>query len=42
MFCYLDERMFTFNQRDLDDLGRMAAVAGRRVTYRALTGNAGD
>jgi transposase-like protein len=42
MFRYLDERMFTFNQRDLDDLGRMVAimatVAGRRVTYKKLTG----
>jgi transposase-like protein len=44
MFRYLDERMFTFNQRDLDDLGRMVAVmatvAGRRVTYKKLTGKA--
>jgi transposase-like protein len=42
LFRYLDERMFTFNERDLDDLGRFLAVvstiAGRRVTYAALTG----
>ncbi len=28
MFRYLDERAFTFNQRGLDDLGRMRAVVG--------------
>jgi transposase-like protein len=42
MFRYLDERVFTFNQRDLDDYGRFASVlrrvTGRRVTYRQLTG----
>jgi transposase-like protein len=42
LFRYLDERMFTFNERDLDDLGRFLAVvstiAGRRLTYVALTG----
>ena len=42
LFRYLDERMFTFNERDLDDLGRFLAllstIAGRRVTYAALTG----
>ena len=42
LFRYLDERAFTFNKRDLSDLGRMrsvvGAVAGRRVTYRKLTG----
>ena len=36
LFRYLDERMFTFNQRDLTDLGRfekvLAAVTGRRLT----------
>jgi transposase-like protein len=39
---YLDERMFTFNERDLDDLGRfvgvVGTVAGRRLTYAGLTG----
>lgn len=42
LFRYLDERVFTFNLRDRDDLGRFAAVlaqvAGRRVTYSELTG----
>jgi transposase-like protein len=42
LFRYLDERMFTFNERDLDDLGRFLAVvgtvAGRRLTYARLTG----
>jgi len=42
LFRYLDERMFTFNERDLDDLGRFLAVvstvAGRRLTYAGLTG----
>lgn len=44
LFRYLDERMFTFNLRDLTDLGRFAAVlarvAGRRVTFAELTGKA--
>jgi transposase-like protein len=42
LFRYLDERMFTFNMRDLTDLGRftavLSAVAGRRLTYAQLTG----
>lgn len=41
---YLDERVFTFNERQRDDLGRMTAtlseVGGRRVTYKELTGHA--
>jgi transposase-like protein len=44
LFRYLDERMFTFNLRDLTDLGRFTAVlqacAGRRLTYLELTGKA--
>jgi hypothetical protein len=36
--------MFTFNERELDDLGRfekvMGAVADRRLTYARLTGHA--
>jgi transposase-like protein len=44
LFRYLDERVFTFNMRDLDDYGRFASVlcmvAGRRVTYAQLTGHA--
>jgi transposase-like protein len=39
---YLDERMFTFNERGVDDLRRFNTVvstfAGRRLTYVALTG----
>lgn len=42
LFRYLDERMFTFNMRELTDLGRfvavLSAVAGRRLTYAQLTG----
>lgn len=42
LFRYLDERVFTFNTRDLTDLGRfsltLAQVADRRLTYAALTG----
>jgi transposase-like protein len=44
LFRYLDERTFTFNMRDLTDLGRFTAVLGsiadRRLTYLDLTGNA--
>jgi len=42
LFRYLDERVFTFNTRELTDLGRFAAALGsigdRRLTYKALTG----
>lgn len=41
LFRYLDERVFTFNQRHLDDLGRfemvLSSVTGRRLTYADLT-----
>jgi hypothetical protein len=41
LFRYLDERVFTFNMRTLDDLGRfqtvLRRVAGRRLTYAELT-----
>jgi len=41
LFRYLDERMFTFNLRELDDFERFShvlrAVAGRRLTYAQLT-----
>jgi transposase-like protein len=41
LFRYLDERVFTFNKRDLSDFGRFALVlsqaAGRRLTYEELT-----
>ena len=44
LFRYLDERVFTFNQRDLNDFGRfvtvLGRVSGRRLTYAALTGKA--
>jgi transposase-like protein len=43
LFRYLDECVFTYNQRGLDDLGRfrllLSAVAGRRLTYAELTGS---
>jgi transposase-like protein len=42
LFRYLDERVFTYNLRDLDDYGRfeavLGAVTGRRLTYLDLTG----
>ena len=38
---YVDERVFTFNMRDLTDLGRfqmvLSRISGRRLTYAALT-----
>ena len=41
LFRYLDERVFTYNQRELDDYGRFArvllAVTGRRLTWCELT-----
>jgi transposase-like protein len=41
LFRYLDERVFTYNERNLTDLGRFSAVLGaisdRRLTYTALT-----
>jgi transposase-like protein len=44
LFRYLDERMFTFNERELDDLGRfekvVGSVAGRRLTFARVTGHA--
>lgn len=44
LFRYLDERMFTFNERELDDLGRfekvVSAVADRRLRYVTVTGKA--
>jgi transposase-like protein len=42
MFRYLDERVFTFNLRELTDYGRfvnvLRACAGRRITYAELIG----
>ena len=41
LFRYIDERVFTFNTRDLNDFGRFAMVlhnvAGRRLTWNELT-----
>ncbi len=43
LFRYLDERVFTYNMRDLSDFGRftavLAMVGGRRLTYTRLTGH---
>jgi len=45
-FRYLDEQAFRFNERFGDDADRfitaMHEVAGRRVTYKKLTGKDGD
>jgi ISXO2-like transposase domain len=42
LFRYIDERVFTYNERYLTDLDRFLVVlgtaAGRRLTYKALTG----
>ena len=42
LFRYLDERLFSYNLRELGDYGRFAmvlrAVAGRRLTYAELIG----
>ena len=39
---YLDEEAFRFNERDGEDADRfrkaLGSVAGRRLTYRQLTG----
>jgi transposase-like protein len=44
LFRYLDERVFTYNLRELSDLGRFSALlsdcAGRRLTWDKLTGKA--
>jgi len=44
LYRYLDERMFTFNERELTDYGRfekvLRGVAGHRLTYLTLTGKA--
>ncbi len=44
LFRYLDERVFTYNTRELTDLGRFAlvlrSVSAKRLTYTALTGRA--
>ena len=36
LFRYIDERVFTFNMRTMDDYGRFSTVLGR-VTGRRLT-----
>jgi len=42
LFRHLDERVFTFNERDRTDYGRFEAVlgtvSGRRLTYAEATG----
>ena len=44
LFRYLDEQAFRFNEREGRDAERFAkalgSVAGRRLTYDELTGNA--
>ena len=41
LFRYVDERVFTFNERDKNDLGRFVSVVtasvGRRLTWDDLT-----
>jgi transposase-like protein len=45
LFRYLDEQVFRFNARKTDDANRFTAVLrnapGRRLTYKALIGDAG-
>src|SRR5213079_714622 len=42
LFRYLDEQVFRFNKRGLDDGGRflkaMGGISGKRLTYSELTG----
>lgn len=42
VFRYLDERVFTYNKREMNDFGRFVSVlgqtAGRRLTFDQLTG----
>jgi transposase-like protein len=42
LFRYLDERVFTFNERERSDYGRfetvLGTVAGRRLTFAEVTG----
>ncbi len=42
LFRYLDERLFTYNERHRDDYGRfklaLASISRRRLTYDELTG----
>lgn len=44
LFRYLDEQVFRFNERKLNDSGRfvevLSAVVGKRLTYAELTGKA--
>jgi transposase-like protein len=44
LFRYCDEQAFRFNERKATDserfLSAVPAIAGRRLTYKALTGNA--
>ena len=44
LFRYVDERVFTFNERARTDLGRfmtvLGRIAGRRLTYADLTAGA--
>lgn len=44
LFRYIDERVFTFNTRDLTDLGRfsylLGSVSDKRLTFTELTGKA--
>ena len=43
LFRYLDERVFTYNLRELTDIGRftfvLQQVSGRRLTYTEVTGH---
>jgi hypothetical protein len=45
LFRYLDEQAFRFNEREGEDADRFAkmlgSIAGRRLTYRQLTGDGG-
>jgi hypothetical protein len=45
LFRYLDEQSFRYNERRMKDFDRMhfvaSSVAGRRLTYKALTGKGG-
>ena len=46
LFRYIDEQVFRFNERGLNDFGRFSSVlswvSGLRLTYKELTGNDGE
>ncbi len=46
MFRYVDEQVFRYDNRDMNDAQRfelaLSQVAGKRLTYAELTGKVGE